>query len=128
MSRLEPVMPRRVKVTDYIYPYPFRSKIKEFQKRYPDVPYEEIPKDPRVQPRDKKQSLMKPYYSPRMGSWEIDIVFNVRRPRDISLFCININTRYLIVERLRDRSDDSIQIALAKLYAQIDLMLWSLKH
>ncbi|KAA6400808.1 MAG: hypothetical protein EZS28_003670 [Streblomastix strix] len=44
--------------------------------------------------------LQRQYFSPKLGSWEIDLVFGVNpvtRRRQHYLFAININTKYLVV-------------------------------
>ncbi|KAA6379333.1 MAG: hypothetical protein EZS28_025139, partial [Streblomastix strix] len=49
-----------------------------------------------------------PYFSPKLGSREIDLVFSMNhhiiRTNQIYLFLININTKYLVVFPLRDKS------------------------
>ncbi|KAA6394934.1 MAG: hypothetical protein EZS28_009540 [Streblomastix strix] len=73
----------------------------------------DAPQDFQVKPLSK---LNRPYFSPKLGSWEIDIVFSmysrVIRANQIYLFCININTKYLVVFPLRDKSAGQIKNAL----------------
>jgi hypothetical protein len=79
--------------------YPFRSKIKYFSQD--DMKLEPRPPDFTRKPLHK---LYRPYFSPQLGSWEIDIVF-APHPENkydcvLFLFCININTKYLRVFHL----------------------------
>ena len=93
-----------------IIPYPFKSKIEEYRTRVPDVLYKAIPKDPKVKSRVRK--LEKPYYSPYPHSWEIDLVFNLLEQGDVYLFCININTKYLVVYKIKSKTSSEIMRAL----------------
>jgi hypothetical protein len=59
---------------------------------------EERPKEFALKPLKK---LFRPYFSPQLGSWEVDVVF---APHPLNkydcvlyLFCININTKFLRV-------------------------------
>ena len=74
-------------------PYPFKSKIKQYRKQEPDVPFVEVPKQDRV----KYAKVERPYFSSERGAWEIDHCFNMAKPGDSWMFCINVNTRYLVV-------------------------------
>ena len=98
---------------DDIMPYPFKSKVKEYKKRFPDTPYQDIPVDPKVESRTRK--LEKPYFSPEPHSWEIDLVFNLLEQGDIYLFCININTKFLVVYRVKSKSANDVLPALEDL-------------
>ena len=83
--------------------YPFKSKIKQYRKAINvDVPYVEPPK----QPRGPYELLHRPYFSHEPGCWEIDHAFNVLEEGDKWLFCINVNTRYLVVYRKPERAYD----------------------
>ncbi|KAA6378895.1 MAG: hypothetical protein EZS28_025577, partial [Streblomastix strix] len=72
-----------------------------------------IPPDYQIKPLSK---LNRPYFSPKLGSWEIDLVFSmderIIRANQIYLFCIKINTKYLVVFPLRDKSAGQIKNAL----------------
>ncbi|KAA6358049.1 MAG: hypothetical protein EZS28_046424, partial [Streblomastix strix] len=87
--------------------YPFKSKIEHFKKLHGKSPdkIQDIPPDYQIKPLSK---LNRPYFSPKLGSWEIDLVFSMNeriiRANQIYLFCININTKYLVVFPLRDKS------------------------
>ena len=98
---------------DDIIPYPLKSKVKEYKKRFPDTPYQDIPVDPKVESRTRK--LEKPYFSPEPHSWEIDLVFNLLEQGDVYLFCININTKYLVVYRVKSKSANDVLPALEDL-------------
>ena len=99
--------------TDDIIPYPFKSKIKEYKTRFPNTPYQSIPDDPKVESRTRK--LEKPYFSPEPHSWEIDLVFNLLEQGDIYLFCININTKYLVVYKVKSKAANDVLPALEDL-------------
>ena len=74
--------------------YPFKSKLKQYRKTVDaDVPYVEPPEQPRV----RYELLHRPYFSHEPGCWEIDHAFNVLEEGDKWMFCINVNTRYLVV-------------------------------
>ncbi|KAA6380708.1 MAG: hypothetical protein EZS28_023764 [Streblomastix strix] len=78
--------------------FPFKSKIKQYEKinKVKIIQQTQI-KDNKVKPLNK---LQRPYFSPKLGSWEIDLVFGVNpvtRRRQHYLFAININTKYLVV-------------------------------
>ena len=98
---------------DDIIPYPFKSKIKEYKQRFPNTPYEDIPVDPKV--KSKTRKLEKPYFSPEPYSWEIDLVFNLLDQGDIYLFCININTKYLVIYKVKSKSANDVLPALEDL-------------
>ncbi|KAA6375363.1 MAG: hypothetical protein EZS28_029110 [Streblomastix strix] len=64
-----------------------------------------------------------PYFSPKLGSWEIGLVFDVNpvtRRRWHYLFAININTKYLVVIPLivDEKNATFILAALKKLINQ----------
>ncbi|KAA6361449.1 MAG: hypothetical protein EZS28_043024, partial [Streblomastix strix] len=95
--------------------YPFKSKIAHFKKLHGKSPdkIQDTPPDYQIKPLSK---LNRPYFSPKLGSWEIDLVFSmderIIRANQIYLFCININTKYLVVFPLRDKSASQIKNAL----------------
>ncbi|KAA6363206.1 MAG: hypothetical protein EZS28_041267, partial [Streblomastix strix] len=94
---------------------PFKSKVQQYKKIHGKKPQkvQETPPDYQIKPLSK---LNRPYYSPQFGSWEIDLVFSmdehIVRANQIYLFCININTKYLVVFPLRDKSAGQIKNAL----------------
>ncbi|KAA6380578.1 MAG: hypothetical protein EZS28_023896 [Streblomastix strix] len=98
-----------------ILEYPFKSKIQHFKKLHGKSPdkIQDIPPDYQIKPLSK---LNRPYFSPKLGTWEIDLVFSMNeriiRANQIYLFCININTKYLVVFPLRDKSAGQIKNAL----------------
>ena len=83
--------------------YPFKSKIKRYRKDHPDeeVLFIETPTQTRI---DYKH-IQRPYFSNTRGAWEIDHCFNMVRPGDKWMFCININTRYLVAYEIPERAD-----------------------
>lgn len=85
--------------------YPFTSKYKKYKKMNKDE------KDVKLQDKLPDRKLMKnylkkPYYSPHIGSWEMDHVFNLIEDDDSYLFIININTRFLVVFQCPERAKD----------------------
>ena len=61
----------------------------------------------------------RPYFSPVHHSWEIDIV-HIHNPANgnilrLYLFCININSKYLVVIPIKDKSSNEIRRALSEL-------------
>ncbi|KAA6382864.1 MAG: hypothetical protein EZS28_021610 [Streblomastix strix] len=85
------------------------------------ITYETQIKDAKVKPLSK---LQRPYFSPKLGSWEIDLVFGVNpvtRRRQHYLFAININTKYLVVTPLivDEKNATYILAALKKLINQV---------
>ncbi|KAA6391272.1 MAG: hypothetical protein EZS28_013199 [Streblomastix strix] len=95
--------------------YPFKSKVEHFKKLFGKSPdkIQDIPPDYQIKPLSK---LNRPYFSTKLGLWEIDLVFSmderIFRANQIYLFCININTKYLVVFPLRDKSAGQIKNAL----------------
>ena len=86
--------------------YPFKSKLKQYRKTVDaDVPYVEPPEQPRV----RDELLHRPYFSHEPGCWEIDHAFNVLEEGDKWMFCINVNTRYLVVYPIPERAYDVMQ-------------------
>jgi hypothetical protein len=92
--------------------FPFKSKAKRQSTKIPvsDSHY-------------KRKDLSKPNFSFTHGCWEIDLVFGLlsgndeETPfnRDIHLFCINVNTRYLVVFPIPDKTKESILRCLTML-------------
>ncbi|KAA6380392.1 MAG: hypothetical protein EZS28_024081 [Streblomastix strix] len=71
-------------------------------------------KDNKVNPLNK---LQRPYFSPKLGSWEIDLIFGVNpvtRKRQHYLFAININTKYLIAIPLIVDANATFKLAALK--------------
>ncbi|KAA6399862.1 MAG: hypothetical protein EZS28_004617 [Streblomastix strix] len=84
--------------------YYLEKNFKKFHCKSPDK-IQDIPPDYQIKPLSK---LIRPYFSPKLGSWEIDLVFSmderIIRANQIYLFCINIISKYLVVFPLRDKS------------------------
>ena len=100
--RTKPAKKYNLKVYDEdTIPYPFKSKIRQYREQEPFVPFVEAPKQDRVE-YDKVE---RPYFSNERGAWEIDHCFNMARPGDSWMFCINVNTRYLVVYEIPERAD-----------------------
>ncbi|KAA6398336.1 MAG: hypothetical protein EZS28_006144 [Streblomastix strix] len=76
-------------------------------------------KVPDYQIKQLPEQFGRPYFSYYIGSWEIDIAFSMNpelvRINQIYLFCININTKYLVVYPLHDKSQEEIRKALFNL-------------
>ncbi|KAA6383873.1 MAG: hypothetical protein EZS28_020596, partial [Streblomastix strix] len=94
--------------------YDKKKILEHFKKLYCKSPEQkqEIPPDYQIKPLSK---LNRPYFSPKLGSWEIDLVFSmderIIRANQIYLFCININTKYLVVFPLRHKLAGQIKNA-----------------
>jgi hypothetical protein len=108
---------RRRLVRDEQVPYPFKTKQSKFLKEYPDTLREATPHDTMI---DMKK-YVKPSFSKYHGTWEIDVVFGLldrnadTRKQSAHLFCINVNTRYLVVYQIPNKDADSIGAALRHL-------------
>lgn len=97
--------------------YPFKSKISKFEINNMVVV------DTEVMIPDFKLKSLKPLYRPTYSHepycWEIDILFINHPYKDIILqqylVCINVNTRFLNVFPIKNKSKDEIQKALALL-------------
>ena len=86
-------------------PYPFKSKFKKYKKDYPETRLSQTTPDKQL---DKKL-LQKPSYGKHPGTWEIDHVFNLVDNGDSWLFCININTRFLVIYETPEISESVIK-------------------
>jgi hypothetical protein len=86
-------------------PYPWKSKASKFLKTNPKTILETPTHDPIITKKALKR-IYKPTFSKFFGSWEIDLVFNLTgNMNDIHLFCINVNTRYLFVEKMQNKTE-----------------------
>ncbi|KAA6399568.1 MAG: hypothetical protein EZS28_004903 [Streblomastix strix] len=78
--------------------FPFKYNFKQYEKiNQVKITNSTQIKDIKVKPLSK---LQRPYFSPKLGSWEIDLIFcinPVTQRRQHYLFAININTKYLVV-------------------------------
>ena len=102
-KRIDEKNRRRIQHTGTV-PYPFKSKIKAYEKKNPNVQYEQTVSDLGF---DKKtlKNLKRPYYSKYPGCWEIDHAFHVGEQGDEWLFCVNVNTRYLVVYPIPEQAE-----------------------
>ena len=100
--------------------YPFKSKFKYFEQYINDI-NPNIVKEPYVHDFRLKyaKKLSKPNFSNEPGCWECDIMFiNYFDPNDnitkeqAYLVLINVNTRYLIVEPIKNKSKNDLRIAI----------------
>ena len=93
-----------------------KSKIKAYEKKNPDVQYEQTVSGLGF---DKKtlKNLKRPYYSKYPGCWEIDHAFNVGEQGDKWLFCVNVNTRFLVVYPIAEQAED-VQRSIEDLMSQ----------
>ncbi|KAA6378568.1 MAG: hypothetical protein EZS28_025904 [Streblomastix strix] len=102
--------------------FPFKSKVKQYEKiNKVKITQETQIKDIKAKSLNKQQC---PYFSPKLGSWEIDLVFGTNpltRRRQHYLFAININTKYLVVIPLilDEKNATYILAALKKLINQV---------
>ena len=95
--------------------YPFKSKVRQFKKSqymkdHPDTTIAVAP----VQEKIDYKALYRPCFSDEPGSWEIDHCFNMAEPGDSWLFCVNVNTRYLIAYECDETAFD-VEVALHNL-------------
>lgn len=90
--------------------YPFKSKVDRYiADNDLDESFKQVEQftNPTIPNRNKLcKTLMRPYYSPKPGCWEIDHVFNLCKQGDSWMFCINVNTRYLVVYEIPERAND----------------------
>ncbi|KAA6393393.1 MAG: hypothetical protein EZS28_011081 [Streblomastix strix] len=105
---------------DQLSLFQFRSKIKQYERINKEkITIPTLIKDVKVKPLSK---LQRPYFSPKIGSCEIDVIFgsnpSTRRTR-FYLFEININTKYLMVILIKDKSSEQLKIVLRKLIKQV---------
>jgi hypothetical protein len=93
--------------------YPFKSKMRYAEAKTTNT---QFPPDFQLKPL---QQLYRPYFSPNLGSWEIDIVVApnplVKNMNIYYLFCVNINTKYLIVYKVESRDLIHLVPAINKL-------------
>ncbi|KAA6366285.1 MAG: hypothetical protein EZS28_038188 [Streblomastix strix] len=103
--------------------FPFKSKIKAYEQVH-GIKLKQEQKAttisvPDYQIKQLPEKFGRPYFSYEFGSWEIDIVFSMNpqlvRINQIYLFCININTKYLVVYPLHSKSQEDIEKALQNL-------------
>lgn len=98
------------RVVNQTIAYPFKSKVDRYiADNKLDESFKNIESltNPSIPNRNKlRKTLMRPYYSPKPGCWEIDHVFNLCKQGDSWMFCININTRYLVVYEIPERAAD----------------------
>ena len=99
--------------------YPFKSKVRQFKKSQymKDHPDTTIGTSP-VQEKIDYKSVYRPCFSDEPGSWEIDHCFNMAEPGDSWLFCVNVNTRYLIAYECDETAID-VERALKNLYETV---------
>ena len=98
-----PTPPSNKRVYDKDIAYPFKSKINRYRKDHPneEVMFIETP----TQTRIDYKNIQRPYFSNTRDAWEIDHCFNMAQPGDKWMFCININTRYLVVYEIPEKTD-----------------------
>ncbi|KAA6386553.1 MAG: hypothetical protein EZS28_017921 [Streblomastix strix] len=111
--------------------FPFKSKIKAFQKIHGiDFDQNEFKTDdvvdiPDYQVKQLCKKFGRPYFSQNTGSWEIDLVFamnpSIKKASSVYLFCININTKYLVVYPLVNKTADQILKTLQNLVKHQDV-------
>lgn len=86
--------------------YPFKSKLKVYNEMY----NQNLQSKP---VSDKKninlRPMYRPTYSPYPHSWQMDIMFT---PHKYYLVLVNINTRYLIIKHIQNKSAETILYTL----------------
>jgi hypothetical protein len=118
-GRAEPVgrrFPIRQRAAKFDESFPFFSKLKYVPKET------DVKLEPKDYPKTNKvtKHLQRPYFSPTLGSWEVDVVYApdpmMNYNEVLYLFCINVNTKYLVVYKIDGRHHDrSIKPALRDL-------------
>ena len=106
--RFNPGDNHEVPLENVIIKNPFKTKIKN-----PNANYK---KD--YNPKIKQKQFQRPYFSPKINSYECDLVFisnNDKLKQNVYLFLININTRYLYILMLHNKDQESILRAFRKL-------------
>ena len=109
-------MSKSIRVYDKEYPsllrYPFKSKYKFINDYLQKVYKSDIKTEPFVKDFKLKscKELSKPNFSNEPGCWEADLMFiryydkDLTKEKNIYLVLINVNTRYLIVEPIKDKA------------------------
>ena len=105
--------------------FPFKSKIKAFETMHNvQIENKNIPDHHLT----IKNNLQRPSFSPKMNSWQIDYVFAKDPTTDITiqryLFCINVNTKFLVVYPTKSKSEFATLDSLKKLiksYPVVDI-------
>jgi IS30 family transposase len=97
-------------------PYPFKTmnKRRKYERDYKNFDLSSL-STPDTLTKHEIKHLLKPDFSFKRGSWEIDLVYNLMVRSDIHLVCINLNTRYLVVYKLPSKSKLSVLQALNNL-------------
>ena len=97
--------------------YPFRSKIEAYLKAHPGADIHTYAKIVDKNPRkNDTKELHRPSYSVRPNAYQIDIMFtaeNTKAKPKYYLVMININTRYLMVRHISDKTEDSVMRAIS---------------
>ncbi|KAA6363474.1 MAG: hypothetical protein EZS28_040999, partial [Streblomastix strix] len=115
--------------------FPFKSQYDVIRKaNYYDIPthqtqnqFDIYPQTNSLEPHDYQlKSLAKferPYFSPNYNSWEIYQVFIMKKNVEIKqyLFAINVNTKYLVVIPVKQKSQIPILDALKQLISLVQI-------
>ncbi|KAA6366995.1 MAG: hypothetical protein EZS28_037479 [Streblomastix strix] len=98
------------------YHIPNKSQLKQHTISQSDIinPFDKQNKIKDYKLKPLKQ-FYRPYFSKSLGSWEIDIVFDGKQDY---LFCININTKYLVVYEIQNKTSVEILRCLDQLIKQ----------
>lgn len=99
--------------------YPFTSKYKYFE-------YNDLEKEPYVHDYRLKtcKQYMKPNFSNEPYCYEADLMFV---KNTIYFVLINVNTRYLIVEQIKDRRLSTLSYTLANILVKYDIEIKTIK-
>ena len=109
----DPVLP--AVTPDMTLPFPFRSKLKEFEKGQEkgfwnnEIKFTDEPSD--KQAKRLKNELSRPSFAPYPYSWEIDHL-QYDKNHITYLFCLNINTRYLYAIPVNNKSAQETRKAI----------------
>lgn len=113
-KRLTPTQKNKVEINGTLE-YPFRSKVNEYADKHniDEFKKKDYVKDYNI--KDLPKKYKRPNYSPTPYSYEMDIMFaqgDGHQPLVLYLVLININTRYLIVRPIRNKSGEEIRAIL----------------
>ena len=112
----DPVMP--AVAPDLTLPFPFRSKLNEFKKGQKqglfndEIKFTDEESDKKA--KKLKNELSRPSFAPYPYSWEIDHL-QYDKNHITYLFCLNINTRYLYVIPVNNKSAQETRKAIETL-------------
>ena len=98
--------------------FPFKSKKKDYERNIKEGIFNKSVKfteeEPDTKAKPLKNELSRPSFAPFPYSWEIDHL-QYDKNHITYLFCLNVNTRFLYVIPVRDKSEQETKIAIETL-------------